>query len=126
MKPRYQCDCCGACCVQLIIEIDELDLLREPKLIGRAEAFRLPLDMCLVDDEGEERDELVPGYGAGAMLACGASRPCPMLGADNRCTIYPSRPNVCVGMQAGDDKCQMARGMAGLPALAPVAEGVTP
>jgi Fe-S-cluster containining protein len=116
---KYECDQCGACCTKLIVEIEELDVIREPRLIGKAEPFRQPPGTCLVDEDGEPAEEIVPGYGGGAMLACGATHPCPMLGADNLCTIYPSRPNVCVSFQAGSDQCRQARGMAGLPPLEP-------
>ena len=96
---RYECDRCGACCKQLIVEIDELDLVREPRLIPLAQAFRVPDGMELRADDG------------------GSQRPCPVLGPDNRCTIYPTRPNCCVAFRAGSEQCQMARGMAGLPPL---------
>jgi Fe-S-cluster containining protein len=115
-EPVYECDRCGACCTQLIIEIDELDLIREPRLIPASEPFRVPEGMVLADGDGEPREEIVPGYGAGAMLACGPTRPCPML-TPGGCSIYPTRPNCCVAMQAGDEQCQMARGMAGLAPL---------
>jgi len=36
--------------------------------------------------------------------------PCPFLGVDNLCTIYFTRPNICVFLQPGDDQCLMARG----------------
>lgn len=51
---------------------------------------------------------------------CGANMPCKMLGSDNRCTVYPTRPNVCVGFRAGDEQCQGARRMAVLSELLPV------
>jgi Fe-S-cluster containining protein len=116
---KYECDQCGACCRHLIIEIDELDLIREPRLIGKAEAFKVPEGMALIDDEGDETEEIVPGYGAGAMLACGSSKPCPMLDG-NRCGIYPTRPNVCVAFKAGTEQCQQARESAGLQPLLPL------
>ena len=56
------------------------------------------------------------------VIACGTNRPCPFLGGDNRCTIYPTRPNVCVAMQAGDEQCQAARAEMGLPPLLPVSD----
>jgi Fe-S-cluster containining protein len=75
------------------------------------------------DDDRAEYERvgpLAPGFENGAMLAAGL---CPLLGADNLCTIYPSRPNCCVAMQAGSDQCQLARGMAGLPPLQPQPAG---
>ena len=55
----------------------------------------------------------------GALLACGPSRPCGMLGSDNLCAVYPTRPNCCVAFRAGSVQCQMARDMARLPPLQP-------
>ena len=109
---RFECDQCGACCRQLIIEIQHLDVVREPRLLDHAK---------LCDGHGKitYEDDWEKIY----MLACGETHPCSFLGADNRCAIYPTRPNCCVGMQAGDEQCQDARAMAGLPALAPTTEG---
>lgn len=56
--------------------------------------------------------------GRGLVIACGTDRPCTFLGSDNRCTIYPTRPNDCVAAQAGDEQCQEARRVAELPPLA--------
>ena len=30
--PQYECDQCGACCKRLLVECDDIDLMREPKL----------------------------------------------------------------------------------------------
>ena len=48
-------------------------------------------------------------------LACGQA--CPFLSAEKTCSIYPTRPNDCVAMQAGDEQCQQARAAAGLSPL---------
>lgn len=120
MPDRYECDKCGACCRFLIIEIIELDLIRESRLIGKAEAFRMPPGHVLLDDDDNEVAEEVPGYGAGAMLACGCTHPCPML-VGNDCSIYPTRPTCCVGFRAGSEQCQDARAWEGLEPLKPVA-----
>ena len=39
---------------------------------------------------------------------------------DHLCSIYPTRPNVCVAIQAGDEQCQDSRWAGGLPALRPL------
>lgn len=117
---RFDCDQCGACCRTLIIEIEELDVVREPKLAAVAKPFKIPPGQVLLDGDDEPYTEVVPGFGGGAMLACGANMPCKMLGSDNRCTIYQTRPNVCVGFRAGSEQCQDARRMAGLSELMPV------
>jgi Fe-S-cluster containining protein len=48
-------------------------------------------------------------------LACGQA--CPFLSEEKTCSIYPTRPNDCVAMQAGDEQCQQARAESGLPPL---------
>ena len=104
----YKCDECGACCSgALIVEIYHLDILREPLLLYHTK---------LMDGNGKIKcdDDMQKEY----LLA--ASTPCAMLGCDNRCKIYPTRPTVCVSMQAGDSQCQTARQVKGLPYLADV------
>ena len=115
--PCYECDRCGACCRELIIDIDYVDVLREPRLREVSRPFRIGPDEKFVDNNDNEV-EITDGYMVGAMLAAGRKHPCRLLGADNRCTIYSTRPNCCVAMQAGDEQCQMARKSAGLTPLA--------
>jgi Fe-S-cluster containining protein len=111
--PRYACDRCGACCKGgLIVEADELDVLREPRIIESDPHWRDRTAEAVLH-------ELRSEFGKAVVLAC--SRPCTFLGSDNLCTIYPTRPNVCVGMEAGDEQCQAARLAAGLAPLAPIA-----
>ncbi len=107
---KYECDQCGACCRQLIVEADELDVLREPRLIDAARHYA-------GKSVDEVVDELQNDVGKALVIVCG--RACRFLGTDNQCTIYPTRPNVCVAMQAGDEQCQAARQAEGLEPLAP-------
>ena len=113
---KYECDRCGACCKgPLIVEAYELDLLREPKLATADNSAHY---------QGMDADQLMAEleqYGKCLMLA-GGDRGCSFLGADNLCTIYPTRPNVCVAMQAGDEQCQLAREAHGLPPLRPAGD----
>lgn len=110
--PRYECDQCGACCRQLIVEADDLDLLREPRLIEADPYYAgKPIGEALT---------ILEEPGRALTIACGSARPCRFLDDDSRCTIYPTRPNECVAMQAGDEQCQRAREMAELPRLEPV------
>ena len=111
--PQYECDCCGACCRgQLIVEAYELDLFREPRLAtADRRTVNLPLDAVMADLDQD---------GHCLVIACGKA--CHFLGQDNLCTIYPTRPNVCVAMRAGDEQCQRARAVDGLPPLPPVSE----
>lgn len=97
----FVCDGCGLCC-KLIIEIEHTDVVREPKL--------LPVVQLLM---GEPRSPWDKKY----LLACGEIRPCPMLTAENSCTIYPTRPGCCVRFEAGSEKCQELRRDAGLSPL---------
>ena len=107
---RYECDQCGACCKgHLIVETDELDILREPRLISADRHHAGKTVEKMLDDYGQ---------GMAVIIACG--KPCAFL-AENRCSIYPTRPNCCVALQAGDEQCQEARAAEGLPPLAPIA-----
>ena len=101
-EPIYECDQCGACCRHLRVHVDELDITREPKLKNHIRWFR--------DEEEGENDE----------VGCLAIGLCPLLASDNRCTVYASRPAVCVGFLAGGEQCQMTREQAGLPPLEPI------
>ena len=107
--PKYECDKCGACCRgNLLVEAYELDVLREPRLIesGDRHYSGRTLEAVLEELSDEFKCILVAG-----------GRPCVFLGSDNRCSIYPTRPNDCVAMQAGDDHCQRSREAEGRPRL---------
>ena len=107
MTMKYECDHCGACCQGvLIVEAFYLDAIREPRILDAdVSGQRRAIDDLSDDDRC-------------VLLAAG--HPCRFLGGDNRCTIYPTRPNVCVGMEAGEEQCQEARGRRGLPPLQPI------
>ena len=110
---RFECDKCGACCKgHLIVEADDLDVMREPRLIDADEHH------CGKSVE-EVISEIVTDWKA-VILACGT--PCSFLASDNQCSIYPTRPNCCVGMQAGDEQCQESRAAEGLVPLEPITE----
>lgn len=110
-KPlRYRCDSCGACCKgHLIVECDEIDVLREPRLIDADRHHAGKSVEQMVDEIRNEWKAVI--------LAVG--NPCAFL-ADNQCQIYPTRPNCCVGLEAGDEQCKQARAAEGLPPLAPL------
>ncbi len=108
MTPRYECDLCGACCRgTLIVEAYSLDALREPRILGADVTGRRPTLDELADDDGR-------------CILLAANQACRFLSPDGRCTIYPTRPNNCVGMEAGDEQCQQARSRLGLPPLQPL------
>lgn len=107
----YLCDHCGACCKgHLIVEADDVDVLREPRLIN-ADRHHAGKGLSQVVHEIREEFKAV-------ILACDA--PCAFLTDDNHCSIYPARPNCCVGLEAGDEQCQEARTAEGLPPLEPL------
>lgn len=105
----YDCDQCGLCCEQLIIEADLIDAVREPRIAH----------LCV----------LMNGHGAIRLedacfsIACGQTRPCPFgsRGPDgkHKCDIYATRPGVCVSFQAGSAKCQELRAAYGRVPLPP-------
>lgn len=98
------CTDCGLCCQKLIIDIEHVDVVREPRL--------LPVVYLL--DTGVEKDsEWENEY----RLAFGAKRPCKLLGDDKRCTIYPTRPNCCVEFEVGGEHCNELRESRGLPLI---------
>ena len=107
---KYVCDFCGACCKgHLMVECDDLDVLREPRLIDVDQHHRGKSVEQMVYEIQTERKAV--------MLAMG--KPCAFL-AENKCSIYPTRPNCCVGLQAGDEQCQECRTAEGLPPLLPI------
>jgi len=85
-------------------------VIREPRLIEADPHFA----GRTVD---EVLSQLQEGFGCVVTLACGTGQLRPFLSTENKCTIYSKRPNDSVGMPAGDEQCQLARGSAGLPPL---------
>jgi len=97
------CKDCGLCCKTMIIEIDHIDVVREPRL--------LPV-VTLLDGNG--RIKYDSDWEKQYSLACGG---CQLLSEDNRCTIYPTRPNCCVAFECGGERCQELREEHGLPPI---------
>jgi len=96
-----KCKQCGACCSELIIEIEHVDVVREPKLLDIAKHLA-----CGVGDDGEyeyPEDKWDRQYRLGT-----ATKSCEML-KNNKCSIYPTRPNLCVSFEAGSEQCLAAR-----------------
>lgn len=98
---NFECDKCGACCSKLIIEPTYFDAMREPRL------FHLCTD----------RQGLRDGTHCVMVQVPTNDCRCAFLGDGNLCSIYPTRPEQCVRVEAGDAKCQLARTQAGLPWL---------
>jgi len=99
---KFECDKCGACCESLIVEAYDYDACREPKLYQISNVDRQELrggEQCIV-------------------LYDINTRACPFLDSETKhCSIYATRPVVCVMVEAGDAKCQQARQTKGLPVL---------
>lgn len=117
---RFKCDHCGACCQTLIVEADYLDCMREPRL------FQLTDDKRQFDRSDIESGERCVVLYDVKTKQCPFLRPITELSlwhalgfkeTDTHCSIYNTRPNACVLVEAGDAKCQQARGMKGLPLL---------
>ena len=105
-----ECDQCGACCKgPLLVEAYDLDLLREPQL-ATAEIGDWTREMAYRDLMAELEQE-------GKCLIIAGGQECKFLRGDNTCAIYPTRPNACVAMQAGDKQCLEARETEGIPPL---------
>ena len=85
-----KCKQCGCCCKNMIIEVLELDLVREPRL-------KEYVSMYAPDDISDMDGILNTKNG------------CPFL-KDNKCEIYPTRPTVCVAFEPGCDQCLTSRG----------------
>lgn len=101
---------CGACCKgHLIVEAYDLDVLREPHL-ATADIGEWTREMVYKDLMAELEQD-------GKCLVIAGSEPCKFLRESGTCTIYPTRPNACVAMQAGSEQCQEARKVEGLPPL---------
>lgn len=107
---KYVCDQCGACCRNLIIEAELEDVLREPRIASECKLLNGNGKLRIIESQ--------------YMIACGKTAPCPFdvitESGGSQCSIYPTRPNVCVGFVAGSQKCQESRERSGLPPLAMV------
>ena len=112
---RYECDQCGACCKTLFVEVYDIDVMRESKLIAAdiGETTRGMLESTLMAELEQDGK---------CLLIAAPGIPCEFLNGLNRCNIYPTRPNVCVAMAAGDEQCQEARKIAGIAPLSPIDE----
>ena len=105
-----QCEQCGACCKgHLVVEVYDLDVLREPHLAA-ADITEHTRGMFYETLMAELEQE-------GQCLVVAGGQECKFLRVNNTCAIYPTRPNVCVAMQPGDEQCREARKAEGLPPL---------
>jgi len=94
------------------VQAEWIDVMREPRLKDADRHYQ--------DHAIEKVLTMLEDGMRVVTLACGQA--CPFLSAEKTCSIYPTRPNVCVAMQAGDEQCQKAREAAGLEPLQPLSE----
>lgn len=78
-----KCLMCGHCCRTMILEPSEIDVVREPRILDFAEKLRPNPDW----QDRWDNEYLLPS-------------PCPFL-VDEKCSIYPTRPNMCIVFDAG-------------------------
>ena len=104
--PLYECDGCGACCKSFPIFASADDARREPRIKAEARA----LAPWQATPEGSFRLFPIASFTA-----------CVFLDGGDRCSIYPTRPDICRAFPAGAPQCQEARALHGLPPLAPKA-----
>jgi Fe-S-cluster containining protein len=83
------CRQCGHCCRTTIVEINYLDVLREPKL--RKYLPKIP--------QSEITDDTV------GVIAKKDLHGCPFLTLRGKCSIYRTRPNICVSFEPGSRQC---------------------
>ena len=100
----YECDGCGACCRVFPVYASAADGLCQPRI--REEARQL--QPWLQTPERAYRLFPLPFH-----------ETCCFLDAENRCTIYDTRPSICREFAPGSDQCQEARANAELPGLFP-------
>src|SRR5262249_40869446 len=88
------CLACGACCKENEVVLEDEDLERFAGA-GRTELARRPLARRRKDGR--------------LVLVLLKNKRCRHLGGDNRCGIYPIRPNACSEFPAGSECCLFSR-----------------
>ena len=104
----YDCQTCGACCVDYFGTAGYIELEgAEPRRMRR-------LGLPVVDWRGQTllgtRTHDGPGGDTCCVALVGA------VGASCACAIHPERPAACRRFEAGSAGCRFARAEAGLPA----------
>jgi Fe-S-cluster containining protein len=98
--PLFNCLCCGACCKNLIVTLDEKDgvpgkykvglmLLQEELLLFAAEDIK---PMWAINTKGKRRANRPK-----VILYQMTRQTCPYITKTNRCLIYKRRPTICRG-----------------------------
>lgn len=105
MEPRYECDCCGACCKTFLVFASDADAAREPRVAAEGQ----PLAAQHASERWRYRLFPLPFLSS-----------CAFLNGENRCEVYLTRPDACRHVIAGERQCREAREFHGLAPLAPV------
>jgi Fe-S-cluster containining protein len=109
-KPSFDCQTCGACCVQfgphdgtayVYLDRDEVHQMRS---LGLPVVRQAMGGVCLGATSHD---------GAGGRPACVAFTG--HLGGPCGCGIYEERPSICRDFEVGGELCRVARSQAGLP-----------
>lgn len=107
MRTEYDCQGCGACCVDYFGGDGYIDLAP-----GEDRRMRR-LGLAVVSFHGAPLLETRPHAGPGGDTACAAF--VGTVGVACHCSIYPDRPQSCRRFQVGSPGCRFAREAAGLP-----------
>jgi Fe-S-cluster containining protein len=107
VSSRFECDGCGVCCRTFPVFASAADAEQEPRIGSEGRA--LP-------------GHLATSQWAFQLFPLPFHETCCFLDGSSRCTIYPTRPDVCRAFPAGGEQCQAARGRTGLPPLPPTKE----
>ncbi len=100
----FECDGCGACCRTFPVFASGTDAEREPRVAYEGKSLAVHLE--------------APGWKF-QLYPLPFHEKCCFLDHQNKCTIYPTRPQVCRDFNAGSSQCQEARARAGLSELLP-------
>jgi Fe-S-cluster containining protein len=101
---------CGACCAYLVVHPEEVDAIREPKILAAIETPEAKYQLPVIGDDGQELVQewpdsplLSPRLVDGKMLGCA------LLDGKKRCSIYQTRPACCLCVPVGGAQCRQAR-----------------
>jgi uncharacterized protein len=104
---EYDCQSCGACCV------DYFGTEGHIQLAGSEPARLRRLGLPVVSWQGQTLLGTRPHDGPGGATCCAAF--VGKVGEGCACAIHPERPAACRAFEAGSDGCRFAREAAGLP-----------
>ena len=105
MPATYECDGCAACCGTYAIFAGREDAQREPRIAAETQELAAWLE--------------TPKWSY-RLFPLQFHEACCFLDGERRCTIYPTRPQVCREFAAGSEDCQRVRSLRGLAPLEPM------